>query len=226
MDLECPSCATRYLVDPATLGAGGRKMRCARCHHTWFEKAPTPSFDSLKIAEPPELPELPDPIKRRRSIPRGTNLSAVHKQSGAANWVGWALLVVVVGAIVAGGVFAREQIVAAWPPAVKFYELVRLPLEQPGPMFDFKNVSSTQEVENGVMVLSVTGEVFNRSEVAQRVPNLRVVLHDEAKRELVSWLVSMPSAPLGPGQSVAFSTRREKPPAEARGLKVSVERDD
>ncbi len=221
MDLECPSCATRFLVDPAALGAGGRKVRCVRCGHTWFEKGSAPSPDIPDFAEPPELP---DPIRRRRSIPRGSSLPAVRQQKGAANWVGWAVLVVVVGAIVAGGVFAREQIVSAWPPAAKFYELVRLPLEQPGPVFDFVMVSSTREVENGVTVLSVMGQVVNLSEVAQRVPNLRVVLHDEAKRELVSWLVPMPSAPLEPGQRVAFSTRRENPPADARGLNVSVER--
>ena len=223
MVLECPSCATRYLVDPAALGAEGRKVRCARCRHTWFEKAPAPSLDPPDFAEPPDLAK---PIAQPRPIPRGSNLPAVRQQPSAANWIGWAVLVVVVGAIVAGGVFAREQIVAAWPPAAKFYQLVRLPVEQAAPVFDFRNVRSSQEVENGVLVLSVTGEVVNLSEVALRVPKLRVVLHDEAERELVRWLVSLPRARLEPGESVAFTTRREKPPADARGLKVSVEREN
>ena len=40
MILTCPSCATRYLVDPAALGETGRMVRCARCAHTWVEFPP------------------------------------------------------------------------------------------------------------------------------------------------------------------------------------------
>jgi predicted Zn finger-like uncharacterized protein len=31
----CPSCQTRFNVDPALLGPDGRKVRCARCAHVW-----------------------------------------------------------------------------------------------------------------------------------------------------------------------------------------------
>lgn len=44
MLIVCPNCVTSYLIDPATLGPGGRTVRCARCRRTWFagteEKAP------------------------------------------------------------------------------------------------------------------------------------------------------------------------------------------
>jgi predicted Zn finger-like uncharacterized protein len=40
MLIVCPSCATSYQIDPASVGAGGRMVRCARCRATWFASAP------------------------------------------------------------------------------------------------------------------------------------------------------------------------------------------
>jgi len=56
MLIVCPSCATSYLIDPASVGPAGRAVRCARCKTTWFatpdKKAPdvTAYVDSV-IAE-------------------------------------------------------------------------------------------------------------------------------------------------------------------------------
>lgn len=36
MQITCPHCTTSYAVDPANFSAGGRMVRCARCHETWL----------------------------------------------------------------------------------------------------------------------------------------------------------------------------------------------
>lgn len=36
MPIVCPHCATAYAVEPATLGTGGRMVRCSRCRETWL----------------------------------------------------------------------------------------------------------------------------------------------------------------------------------------------
>jgi predicted Zn finger-like uncharacterized protein len=36
MLIVCPSCTTSYQVEPASLGAAGRSVRCVRCRHLWF----------------------------------------------------------------------------------------------------------------------------------------------------------------------------------------------
>lgn len=36
MLIVCPNCATSYMIDPASVGAAGRSVRCARCKTTWF----------------------------------------------------------------------------------------------------------------------------------------------------------------------------------------------
>ncbi len=35
MHLNCPSCETRFVIDPAALDPSGRKVRCGRCGHAW-----------------------------------------------------------------------------------------------------------------------------------------------------------------------------------------------
>lgn len=38
MLLECPSCASRYIIDPRKLGVEGRQVRCASCPNEWFAR--------------------------------------------------------------------------------------------------------------------------------------------------------------------------------------------
>ena len=38
--IVCPSCATSYMIDPASLGPSGRTVRCARCKSTWSAGGP------------------------------------------------------------------------------------------------------------------------------------------------------------------------------------------
>jgi len=40
MMIICPNCATAYQVEPSSLGAAGRSVRCARCKKTWFAANP------------------------------------------------------------------------------------------------------------------------------------------------------------------------------------------
>jgi predicted Zn finger-like uncharacterized protein len=49
MHIVCPYCTTSYAINPASLGAAGRNVRCARCKEVWlarpedaFEPAPQP----------------------------------------------------------------------------------------------------------------------------------------------------------------------------------------
>src|SRR5271166_2055490 len=39
MHIVCPHCTTSYAIDPATLGAAGRTVRCSRCKEVWLARA-------------------------------------------------------------------------------------------------------------------------------------------------------------------------------------------
>lgn len=43
MLIVCPNCATSYMIDPASVGAAGRSVRCARCKSTWFVTSKSPA---------------------------------------------------------------------------------------------------------------------------------------------------------------------------------------
>ena len=43
MLIACPNCATSYNIEPASLGAAGRTVRCARCKTTWFASGLEPA---------------------------------------------------------------------------------------------------------------------------------------------------------------------------------------
>ena len=42
MIIACPSCDARYVLDPAKIGPIGRRVKCAKCGHTWSQTAPPP----------------------------------------------------------------------------------------------------------------------------------------------------------------------------------------
>lgn len=58
MIIECPACATRYVVPDSAIGAEGRTVRCAKCRHSWFQDGPDidPSHASAAAAPPSPVP--------------------------------------------------------------------------------------------------------------------------------------------------------------------------
>ena len=116
MILTCSSCLTRYLVDPAQLGASGRVVRCAKRGHSWMQAPPA---DMPRPVEPTDSPtsnvvsgNLPVPAKlRRRRLP-------------VLTWIGLSVAVLVAAAVVVQG---RDAIVAQWPYAERLYRAAGFP---------------------------------------------------------------------------------------------------
>jgi len=51
MIVTCPSCDIRFKVDTAALGAKGRKVRCSKCAHDWFQ-TPEGATDAMPAPAP------------------------------------------------------------------------------------------------------------------------------------------------------------------------------
>jgi hypothetical protein len=135
-----------------------------------------------------------------------------------AQAAGWAALVFLVAAIGWASVQYRQTIASLWPQSASLYAAVGLPVNVRG--IELTNISYQQEYEDGQPVLSVTGKVVNISDRELAVPEIRVVLLDDAKHELYHWNFDAGIPTLKPGGESTFVTRLSSPPPEARNLNV------
>ena len=51
MILTCPECQAKYVVDPKALLPAGRRVRCAKCRHTWHEDPPAADIPVVEETE-------------------------------------------------------------------------------------------------------------------------------------------------------------------------------
>src|SRR6266487_2717134 len=58
MHIICPHCTTSYAINPATLGAAGRTVRCSRCKEVWLARPE----DAVEIA--PAMPAMAEASQR------------------------------------------------------------------------------------------------------------------------------------------------------------------
>jgi len=213
MIVSCPSCTTRYLIDPTALGGEGRTVRCAKCSHTWRERPP---------ADMPKRIDILPPGAEPRPIPFGSNLPALVARRRRANRLGWLAVAAAIVIIVAGAILARGPIVDAWPPAEKLYSAVGLGADEIDTSgLEFQNVVREQMVEGGVPVLVIRGEIYNGADYDRTLPAIRIGLMDAANVELRHWTFAAEQSELDAASWTEFETRLASPPDGAVSLRIS-----
>jgi predicted Zn finger-like uncharacterized protein len=211
MILTCPQCSTRYHVDPASVGANGRMVRCASCSNRWLAKPP---------ADAPMMIELaPEALAATSRLPVAAPDKA--RGRGSASLVGWLAGVLVV-LVVASAVIGRNEIVAGFPASAAIYQWLGLPITlQLG--LQFEGVVSKRLQEGGVAVLVVEGAIINLTEKQRRVPPIRVTLLDGGGRRLQQELFRAKDGQLDAGGKTRFSGRLLNPAEQARHFSVTFE---
>ena len=91
MHIICPHCTTSYAINPATLGAGGRTVRCSRCKETW-QARPEDAIE-MAAAVPAMAQSAPpaadDPAAEWEALAReeeGQDAPVVDSPSISAGW--------------------------------------------------------------------------------------------------------------------------------------------
>lgn len=207
MIVRCSACSTRYLVDPAAFGAGGRRVRCVRCGHVWEQFPPKkPRARADWGGTPIDVPARPGAAVRRRD---------------PSLWIGCMAAGLVLAAVFAGLALARNLIVEAWPGTVRYYDEVGLSIAVPlADGLRITDVVSERVREGERTMLLVRGVVESAVGRPRTVPVLQAVLADEAGDELQRWPVAVVSRVLGGGKSTVFEGWLEDPPAGAAKLSV------
>jgi predicted Zn finger-like uncharacterized protein len=239
MILTCPSCQTRYQTDGTHFKAPGRNVRCAKCGQVWFQTSPEVEIEPEPEAVIAPVKPVPHPVEAAapelaasepgaldfgagspRDESPSVEVEGPPRSRGAAfaQSVGWTALILLIGAIGWGTIHYRETIASLWPQTASLYAVLGMPVNVRG--ITLTNIAYKQEYEDGQPVLSVTGKVVNISSREQPVPEIRVVLLDDAKRELYHWTFDAGIPALKPGGQSPFTTRLSSPPPEARNLNV------
>ena len=218
MIVSCPSCATRYLIDPTALGGEGRTVRCAKCSHTWHERPPADMPKRVDILPPDDAP---------RPIPFGSNLPAIVARRRRANRLGWLAVAAAVIIIIVAGIVARGPIVDAWPPAGKLYTAIGLGVDKIDTAgLEIQNVVQEQMVEGGVQILVIRGKIQNLADHSRTVPPIRISLLDAADIELHHWTFAAEQSELAAESHTNFETRLNSPPRGAVSLQIKFAGDE
>lgn len=201
MILGCPECQTRFAIDAQALRPDGRRVKCGKCGHVWFEEPPEPSeVEPLSVTplEPDELSHIPTP-----NLPALT-VADQRRTAGAA----WVMVVLLLAAVLALGWFGRASIARAWPPAEALYGMVGIPaFPPPG-----EGLTINLEVKRVGDHLDLRGGIVNTTDRALGVPPLYGVLWDAEGKQLRHWQFDIKPVILGPGETLPFSDTIDNPP--------------
>lgn len=208
MIVSCPTCATRYTLADSSVGPQGRKVRCAKCGHIWWQPPPEDDEPGFSLAD--DVTE----VRPSRPLPKDKPSKPTRDPKAARRaLVGWGVFLAVLGVAGAAGFFARQEIVRLWPPAALFYETVGLPVEPPGAGLQLQNVRSEQKTEGGGPVLIVDGQIINVSDVIRPVPHVRAVSLGQDRKPVKSWSIEASATQLLPGEVATFRDAQRDPGA-------------
>jgi predicted Zn finger-like uncharacterized protein len=232
MILVCPSCDTRYFADDSAIGKDGRRVRCVSCGHSWYAKmqdegaapmAPAPEDTGLTREQVERLRQTAAANSVARAGPHAEFRAREHarrkRDRSRAAIFAWAAGFIVFAGAAGSAIIFRNEVANLWPRTAVLYRMVGLDVNRFGLVLE--NVGAKRSFDGTTPVLTVTGAAVNQGEERRRAPELRVVLRDEAGKEVQSWTDSLKVASLGPGERVEFSSRFVAPPVETYRLSVT-----
>jgi hypothetical protein len=113
---------------------------------------------------------------------------------------------------------SRATIVRIVPDLAGVYIAIGIPVNLRG--LEFRNVKTTREMQDGMPVLAIEGEVVNVVNHAVEVPRLRLAVLGPNEQELYSWTTVLQRSILADNERVSFRSRLASPPPEGREVLV------
>jgi predicted Zn finger-like uncharacterized protein len=168
---------------------------------------PDPAF-SGKRDDTPGIERAALAWERKKAARRGLTLSR-HAMPAFI-----ILLALVLVCMIAG----RRQIVRLLPQTASLYARIGLPVNLRG--LAFENIKTIREVDDGVPILIVEGDIVGTTGRHTEVPRLRFAVTDDSGKEIYAWTARPAKTLLPPGETLPFRSRLASPPGEASGVTV------
>lgn len=129
-----------------------------------------------------------------------------------------ALAAAVLFAVLSIGVMSREAMVRVAPELASLYAAIGFPVNLRG--LEFQNIRTRQEIQDGVTVLAIEGEVENIVNRAVELPRVRLAVLGDNGAEIYAWTALLPRSILYPHERVPFKSRLASPPSAGKEIMV------
>ena len=231
MILTCPACEAAFRVRQQDFGPFGRKVRCSACGHHWHALAEDLSSTASRAQSVPEekgaLPQLRARLENEDEAARlpSLRLAAVRQErlmppAASPRKAGWKpgrgparpyLVALVPALAVAGGLALawseRERIVAAFPEAAGFYQLLGVEVNPARASLSLQDVTLLRARVESENLLIVEGWVANSGRGPVQLPPLEARLLDRDGRPLHRWSFVPEQEVLNAGERSSFRTQ-------------------
>ena len=248
MIIQCPACATRYVVPDTAIGVDGRTVRCAKCRHSWFQDGPVIEVPADRGAAVPARPPVPAsppapaPAEQADADPAAYDGGYSQAAPPAAGQVRYTTEAV--SQFDADPPFRRRRnplkmwswaagifavVAAGLILAVSFLGLPDwVPVDrptfaavQPDLRLDFPpEQQERRQLPNGTEFFGASGTITNIGTQSRSLPTVLIVLRDGRDRIVYSWEVPPPKRTLAPGESVTINEAVTDIPRSARFAEI------
>jgi predicted Zn finger-like uncharacterized protein len=116
------------------------------------------------------------------------------------------------------GIVNRQSMVRAAPELATLYAAIGFPVNLRG--LEFQNIRTRQEIQDGITVLAIEGDVENVVNRAVELPRVRLSVLGDNGVEIYSWTALLPRSILYPHERVSFKSRLASPPAQGKEIMV------
>lgn len=197
MYIACPKCDTNFMVLPEQIGNFGRKVKCSKCGHIWYQKLSTqlrlePVMDFDSSYTPP-------------TIGNGVNLPALLpiKIPGYLYFLPFILIGLIIALTI-----------------ILFPNSFGLSSALNNPKLSIKDIHVENQKELGKVTISY--KVMNSSAKSLAMPLVRIRLIDKNDRAVKSYVEDKTNVVLSPNQYVNIKTEFVAVPPSAKDIDITL----
>lgn len=186
------------MIDPASLGAVGRTVKCAKCGHKWYQEAPRQTSEEEKKL----IEEAISEVKRTSASERRLPVRIKEKKNNMPPAIAAGVMAVVcfVTIFFAG----YENISVKFPFTREIYAKAGFSSTLG---LKLKDVKITRIPDNDNYTFLLQGSIENTSDYERQMPILKVNAINNAGDKLRDWEFTKKDATLSPKEAIPFQTQ-------------------